>query len=138
MESIDHSLSEQTKRPWEWVVACVIAAHMAFLQLATLYGSVSRLIQGSRSFLSIFFCLLGFAMVMVAVATTRWTFARSKRSIAGYAVLTVLMAMQTVIYPQLPEATGIAFVEFASVTVGFVIYVVPLILLLRARAALHP
>ena len=134
---MEHSLSVPTKRPRELLVAYVITAHMAFLQLATLFGSVSRLIQGSHSWLSIFFCVIGFAMVAVACATTYWTFARSKRSITGYAVLTVLMAIQIGIYPKLPDATSVAFVTFAFVSVGFVVYVIPLILLLRVRSTLR-
>ena len=134
---MEHSLSVQTKRPWELVLAYVITAHMAFLQLATLFGSVARLVQGSRSLLSIVFSVLGFVMVAVACATTYWTFVRSTRSIAGYAVLIALMATQVGLYPQLPEATGVAFIEIAFVSVGFVVYVVPLILLLRVRATLR-
>ena len=119
-------------------MACVITAHMALLNIAFIFGSVARLIQGSHSFLSLFDVTLGLAMAATGCMTTYWTFFRLRRALAGYVALVVLLAAQMAVFPQLPEATSVVFIEVTFACVGAVVYVAPLILLLRVRGTLQP
>lgn len=131
------SVSIGTKRRWEFLLAAVIAVHMAFLSLAFLFGSIARLIQGSHSPLSLIYSLIGFAIIAFSLFTAYWTLFRMRRSIVGFCALTLLLAAQLAIYPRLPDATGVLFNEIATASVGFVVYLVPLLLLLRVRTLLR-
>ena len=119
-------------------MACVITAHMALLNIAFIFGSIARLIQGSHSFLSLLDVTLGLAMAATGFMTAYWTFFRLRRALAGYVALVVLLVAQMAVFPRLPEANSIVFIEVTFGCVGAVVYVVPLILLFRVRATLQP
>jgi len=135
---MENSLSVGAKPPWEFLVARIIAAYMAFINIATLLGSVARLIRGPHTFLSVFYAVLGLAMAALTLATVYWTFRRLRHAIGGYAVLIVLVAAKMLLFPRLPESRNVVLVEVSLACAGLVVYVIPLILLVRVRGILRP